>query len=333
MVKPVSPGGCMTAHTYAPATFAKLAPTLQPGDVVRVSGDLTQKVTGLKVAPDAPPIVFEAEPGARMGGWALVSDCAGVTFRGFQLMTPQSFSVSGERITLEDITVRGGGAQVNGGTAFIITGGDVTLRRWKVSDVGSVGSIQGVATVRIEDMDCDGIWADGLQVALKGGSVSLDRVTFRRFTGAYAHRDAVQLMGSGYSFTARNLLVDCSEGTPVQGVFSDNASGIVVDVQSCAFFGGQWNGIYASSAGPAPGSVIDDNFLQGFAEPFAPLGKVMQPRITAPAWAVGPRNVIAPLAKNRDRSALNAWLERNRKRTLEERVAALEAQVAALAAR
>ena len=75
----------MTTHTYSPSTFAKLAPTLQPGDVVKVSGDLTQKITGVKVPAGAPPIVFEAEPGARMGGWGLISDCAGLTFRGFAL--------------------------------------------------------------------------------------------------------------------------------------------------------------------------------------------------------------------------------------------------------
>ena len=327
----------MTTHIYDPATFAKLAPTLQPGDVVKVSGDLTQKITGVKVPAGAPPIVFEAEPGARMGGWGLISDCAGVTFRGFALLTAQpsakaattSFSVSGERITLEDITVRGAGAHGAGGTAVIVTGGSVVLRRWTVRDVCTFGSMQGVSDVVIEDLDVEGYWADGLQVALKGGSCELNRVTFRRCTGGYAHRDAVQMMMGAYRFKARGVLVDCSEGTPVQGFFSDNAPDVVMDIQSCALFGVQWNGINTSDAGPAPGSLIDDNFLQGFAEPFAPVGKVMKPYISAPGWCLGKRNVIAPLTVGRDRSALTAWLARNAD-PRETRIRDLEAQLAAI---
>lgn len=322
----------MTIHVYTPSTFAKLAPTLQPGDVVRVSGDLTQKVSGVKVPAGAPPVVFQAEPGARMGGWALISDCAGVTFRGFQLMTPTPFSVSGERIVLEDITAKGAGATVTGGTAVIVTGGDVTLRRWKVSDVCTLGSVQGASRVVLEDVQVDGIWGDGLLIApAKGATVRLERVTFRRFTGGYSHRDAVQLMGADYRFEACGLVVDSSEGTPVQGVFTDNGSSIVMDIRDCAFFGGQWNAIYTSTAGPAPGSRIEGNFLQGRAEVFEPVRQVMQPRIVAPAWAVG-KNTIAPLAKAGDRTALAAFLN-PAPPTLEERVAALEAKVAALSAK
>lgn len=327
----------MTTHAYNPATFAKLAPTLQPGDVVKVSGDLTQKIAGAKVPAGAPPIVFEAEPGARMGGWGLISDCAGVTFRGFALKMqgddgkPLLLSVAGDRIVLEDITAKGAGATVTGGTAVIIKGGDVTLRRWKVSEVCTFGSIQGANRAVLEDIDVEGIWADGIQVVpAPGAFVRLDRVSLRRFTGNFAHRDGVQLMGKDYRFEARRVVVDCSEGIPVQGIFTDSGSTIAMDIRDCAFFGVQWNGIYTSRAGPAPGSMIDGNFLQGFAEVFEPVGQVMQPRIVAPAWAVG-KNTIAPLAKARDRSAFAAFLN-PAPPTLEERVAALEAKVAALSA-
>lgn len=88
-----------------------------------------------------------------------------------------------------------------------------------------------MADVVIEDLDVEGYWADGLQVALKGGSARIERATLRRCTGGFAHRDGIQLMAGTYRFTARKVLVDCGEGTPVQGIFTDSggvANGYII---------------------------------------------------------------------------------------------------------
>lgn len=253
----------------------------RPGAVLEVSGDV--KPFWPRVRFPAPGIRIKSVDGGVLSGWNALSDNAGIVFDGFKVIANGSAGIgiggpATERCALENCDLFAAKGGVGGaGNAAVLLGG-VALRKSRIHDADGGLSLQRGIEFEIEDCVFENLSSDGINMAPgEGAWVRIARTVIRNSVAAQAvHLDGIQMhwTNAHYMITVEDCEVDSRIGTPMQGIFGGNES-VKVILRRNALRGVAWQGIGISNC--APGSIIEDNFVQGSTRPYN--GQVMTPWI------------------------------------------------------
>lgn len=324
----------MTLRNCTQATLLQTLIASRPGDIVVAAGPISIKgLGGLNFAGAG--VKLRAAPGATLSGWS-DSPFAGLTFSGFKINCAHPgvselglWATKGGSLAIEDCQFVGPGADPEAGAGSgLVMMGCVKTRRCTFSKIYAGISIQGGKGHLVEDCQFRDLWQDAIS-GNPGGDTTIRRNYFTDFRGPSVHLDCIQLITTkepNDGILIEGNVYERGTGTAAQGVFTDKASGAWI-IRGNAFLGGPWQTI--AIYGAVEGTVIEDNFLQGFEE-VNPDKKVMTPWIkvqNSMAKVVirnnvttGFNNVNSPNlqlsgnttiqnAKPGDRSALVEWMK------------------------
>lgn len=281
----------MTIRNTTPEAILSVLKTCRPGDVVAVSGKVTPRWPGLRFAD--PGVTVVGRDGATLDGWAVLRDCAGLTIKNFRIVADNNragIGVGGgstERVVMEDCdftSVKGG---VRGAGAGAVLLGGVAVRNSYIHDADGGLSIQHGLDHEVTDCRFERLSSDAINMRPdEGAEVRIRRSWFGVSTSPVpVHLDAIQLLSQGphYTVLIEDCEIDCRDGTPMQGVFTDNG-GMTAILRRNSFRATAWHAIGLNN--PAPGTIIEDNFIQGSTKAHGKFG-VMTPWLLVMGAAQG----------------------------------------------
>jgi hypothetical protein len=330
-----------------PATCATLLSVLQaakPSDVVKVAaGDCAainapSASTRFRVA--APGAVVEPDGSGPVSIKGLTLNLwQGFTFRGFTINGPVVIN-QGQRMRVLESRIVGQEPDWTVAKAVgvrITAGSDVELSDSVITGWGQGISVAGInatfpaTRITIARNTLQRIAFDGIRGFAHTDGLTIDGNTLREFAkNDLAHKDAIQgFDGPAANLTITNNVYDGSAtGARRQFIFLQNRLTNVRVTNNWAFGAGPWG----VAANDAQSGVIANNYVVPF-EGFS--ARNVTPNAGAALTVEG--NVEAPAVRPGDATALRAWTARfapkPEPKTLEQRVADLEAAVAALRTR